>query len=101
MPSTLDLEGLRNIRFLAQGLPPSPKTNVKTILERTGFIRTLGGVEAYVALHARIPDLARADVDAAIDRADAQVLPAARGCMYVVPRREAAACLMLASELGR
>jgi hypothetical protein len=101
MPYTIDREALRAVRFLAQGFPPPSKTNVKTTLERTGFVRTLGGVEAYVALHARVPDLKRADVDATIDRVDAQVLPAARGCMYVVPRRDAAACLMLANELGR
>src|SRR5688572_24290252 len=110
MPHAIDSHGLRTLRFLAQNLPPAPKTNVKTVLEKSGFVRTLGGVEAYIALHARVPGLTRADVDHVIDSrgsdartsgVDAQVLPAARGCMYVVPRREAAACLMLANELGR
>ncbi|MFT4621440.1 MAG: hypothetical protein ACI8PZ_000092 [Myxococcota bacterium] len=66
----------------------------------TGWIRTLGGSEAYLALLARVPTVQLADVHAAVGRRDLQVLPAVRGCIYVVPRAHAPLALALARDLS-
>ncbi len=82
---------------LASGNSPC----LESLVERTGLVRTLGGVDVYVALRARIPGLQRAELDAAVERGDLRVLPSVRGCIYLVPRRVQAASLRLAAHLGR
>jgi Winged helix DNA-binding domain len=66
------------------------------VLEQTGWQRSLGGVGPYLPLFART-GLPRAAVDVAVAAQDVHELPAARGCMYVVP----AAHLALALRLGQ
>src|SRR5262249_6712322 len=65
------------------------------------FARTLGGVDVYFALRARLAGLHRAEVDGAVEERRTQVLPAARGCMYLVPKSAAALCLRVADHLSR
>lgn len=53
------------------------------ILERTGWIRSLGGSAPYLTMFSRA-GLRRETVDAALARLEIHELPAARACTYVV-----------------
>lgn len=70
-------------------------------LEATGWLRTLGGIEAYIALHNRVEGATRAVVDAALKTGEIRVMPAVRGCIYVVPERMSGYLLKLAEHLSR
>jgi hypothetical protein len=99
---SLTLPQARAVWLAAQGLPPAAaKPALLPTLERTGFVRTLGGVDVYLAVRARVPGLTRADLDALVERHDAQVVPAARGCIYLVPRRDVPFALRAAHLLSR
>ncbi len=100
-PTSIPLAPARAAFFAAQGIPPAGKPALLSALERTGFVRTLGGIDVYLALRARVPGLSRADLDRAVDRHEAQVLPSVRGCIYLVPRRDAAVALRAADLLSR
>lgn len=69
-------------------------------LAGSGFLRTLGGVDVYLAARARVPGLSRADLDAAVAARELQVVPAVRGCIYLVPRRDVPLALRVASLLS-
>jgi hypothetical protein len=73
---------------------------ITDVLERTGFVRTLGGIDVYLALRARIPTLARADLDVAAANGEVQIVPAVRGCMYLVPRAHVPLALRVAELLS-
>lgn len=92
---------VRAVRILRQGFPAAAKTNPTELLARTGYVRTLGGVDAYLALRARVPSLRRAVVDAAVASGELSVSPAVRGCMYLVPSSEAPLCLQFAGALTK
>jgi winged helix DNA-binding protein len=62
------------------------------ILERTGWVRGLGGVGTYLALHARA-EISRESVDGAVAKLQIHELPAARGCTYIVPAGDFALAL--------
>jgi uncharacterized protein YcaQ len=105
----LSRDQARRVCIAAQGLSSAPgrtpagaleRSPVKA-LEETGFVRTLGGVDVYIALRARVPGMRRADLDGAVEAQQAQVVPAARGCMYLVPRRDVPISLRVASILSR
>ncbi len=100
-PTSISLAQARAAFFAAQGIPPAGKPALLPALERTGFVRTLGGIDVYLAVRARVPGLSRADLDRAVDRHEAQVLPSVRGCIYLVPRRDAAVALRAADLLSR
>lgn len=85
--------------FASQGLV-QPGRDLTSVLEENGFVRTLGGVDVYLALKARLPGLRREEVDAAVIEHRAQVLPAARGCIYLLARRHAAVALRVAELLS-
>jgi hypothetical protein len=65
---------------------------------RTGFIRTLGGVDVYLAIRARLPTVKRAQIDAAVVGRELVVVPAVRGCIYLVSDRDVDLCLSLAEH---
>jgi hypothetical protein len=96
---TLSRAEVRAIRILRQGFAIPPKTKPADLVTHTGFVRTLGGVDAYLALRARLPSLQRAIVDAAVATGELLVSPAVRGCMYLLPRSDAPMCLRFASAL--
>ncbi len=79
---TLSLTAARRAWFDAQ-LAPAPLLEVPG-----GWTRALGGVDPYLALRARIPDLRRADVDAATSEGALWVVPGVRNCIWLVPRAE-------------
>lgn len=85
----------------AQGFPPPGGRTAVEALEETGFVRTLGGVDVYIGVRARVPGLRRADLDAVVAAHQAQIVPAVRGCMYLVPRRDVALSLRVAERLTR
>ena len=49
-----------------------------------GWIRALGGVEPYLALKARKPNLTRAQVDADFANGDLWIVPGVRNCIWMV-----------------
>ncbi|HWO23039.1 MAG TPA: crosslink repair DNA glycosylase YcaQ family protein [Kofleriaceae bacterium] len=56
-----------------------------TVIGETGWLRTLGGSDVYIAARARRPELVRGELDAAVAAGELCVVPAARGCIYLVP----------------
>jgi hypothetical protein len=52
---------------------------------RSGWLRTLGGADVYIAARARRPNMKRSELDGAVERGELRVVPAARGCIYLVP----------------
>jgi Winged helix DNA-binding domain len=69
------------------------------VLEQTGWQRSLGGVGAYLPLFARA-GLSREAIDASVAVLEMQELPAARGCMYVVPASTFALALRVGQGCG-
>lgn len=57
------------------------------VLERAGWMRSVGGAGPYLGLHAR-SGLSRPEIDAALARVEIHELPSARGCTYVLPAAE-------------
>jgi len=84
----------------AQGLGEPKPGSLDEIVASTGFLRTLGGVDVYLAMAARAPKLRQRDLDDAVARSALQVVPAMRGCIYLVPRAFAPLCLRVAEELS-
>jgi hypothetical protein len=97
----LTLPQARAIWLACQGLAAPLGGAPAALVERTGWLRTLGGAEGYLALLARAPGMSLATMDAALQADDLQVLPAARACMYVLPRAHAALGLRVAASLSR
>ncbi|MBK8099075.1 MAG: winged helix DNA-binding domain-containing protein [Planctomycetes bacterium] len=100
-PLTLTPAQVRSVRILAQGLPPAAHAELVTTLAATGFVRTLGGSDVYVAARSRVPGTTRAQLDAAVAARELQVVPAVRGCIYLVPAANAPLCLRVAEHLSR
>src|SRR2546429_305386 len=67
-----------------------------TVLERTGWARSVGGANPYLTLFARA-GVSRVDADAAVAELSIHELPSARGCTYVLPAKDFA----LALQVGR
>jgi Winged helix DNA-binding domain len=95
------LEQARAFWCAKQGLSPHVDGPVTSVVERTGWVRTLGGVDVYLAVRARSPGMRRQDLDAAVTRGELHVLPAARGCIYLVPESDRALALSFAASLAR
>lgn len=102
-PSTLRLsrDRARRVAVAAQGLAPGAALSLSDALERTGFVRTLGGVEAYLALRPRVKGFTPALLHAAMESGEVQVVPAVRGCMYLLVRDQVPGALRLAASLTR
>jgi winged helix DNA-binding protein len=90
-------ENLRAWWWHRQGLDGSlAGSDPATVLARTGWARSGGGVNPYLTLFART-GVHRAAVDEEVARLAIHELPSARGCTYVVP----AADYGLALQVGR
>lgn len=87
------LAAARHAWSTAQHLHRSSTQGLAELVASTGWLRTLGGAEAYVAMKARRPSTSAAEVHAAVEAGDLQVLPSVRGCIYLVPRADAALAL--------
>ncbi len=98
MPVSLSLAAARACWARRQGLledSPSLRDPAQVVAS-TGWLRTLGGVDVYLALRARLPSLRATDLDAAVVAGELCVTPAVRGCIYLVPRQHLPLCLRLA-----
>lgn len=98
---TIDLARARAHWHQRQGLAAPAEGSIGEVIAATGWLRTLGGVDVYLAARARKPGLTRAALDAAKDAQQVQVSPAVRGCIYLVPRGHVALALRLAEEQHR
>lgn len=99
-PTKLDPREIRRIVMHAQGLDHPRVEALPALVARTGFIRTLGGVDGYLALLARHPKLQLAEVDRAVSSGALRVTPAVRGCIYLVAEAHAPLCLAIAEQLS-
>jgi hypothetical protein len=66
--------------------------SIASVLQETGWARSVGGVSPYLGLFARC-GASREAVDQAVANLDIHELPAARGCTYIVPAADFALAL--------
>ena len=99
-PLSLSADHFRSALFTAQSLPGQCRSASEAV-EKAGLVRTLGGVDVYLAVRARVAGLERAQMDEAVERCDLQVVPAVRGCIYLVPHSEVPWTLRIAGLLSR
>ncbi len=99
-PLTLDQHQVRTVRLASQGFGSAATMPATRLVAHYGYVRTLGGCDAYLALRARHRTMHRAELDHAIERSDLQIVPAARGCIYLVPRSDVALCLRFADRMS-
>ncbi|GIJ44776.1 hypothetical protein Val02_16620 [Virgisporangium aliadipatigenens] len=93
----MDLDKLRAWWWHRQGLDGAfTGAAPAEVLARTGWARSVGGVNPYLTLFSRA-GAGREAVDADVAAVEIHELPAARGCTYVVP----AADYALALQVGR
>ena len=85
--------------FAAQSLGRRLHAPVEEAVAATGWIRSLGGATAYMALSARVRGFNVNQLHTAIAEERLLIMPSARGCMYVVPRTHSAWALELARHL--
>jgi hypothetical protein len=97
----IDLDRARAHWLQRQGLGAPVKGKIEDVVAATGWPRTLGGSDVYLALRARAPGMARKTLDQAVDASKLQVIPAVRGCIYLVPRPEVPLVLRVAEEQYR
>ncbi|MCR9244329.1 MAG: winged helix DNA-binding domain-containing protein [bacterium] len=100
MSLEFDAASVRAVRIAAQALPAPRSPAIVGQIERSGYQRTLGGADAYVAVRARVPALQRGDLEALVSEGELAVTPAVRGCIYVVPRSETPLLLRIAAGLS-
>ncbi|MEP6491398.1 MAG: crosslink repair DNA glycosylase YcaQ family protein [bacterium] len=83
-----------------QGLDGSLRgKSAASVLERTGWARSVGGVGPYVTLFSRART-SRETADAAVAKLDICELPTARGCTYVIPAGDFALGLTVGRPFG-
>ncbi|HEX2679101.1 MAG TPA: crosslink repair DNA glycosylase YcaQ family protein [Polyangiales bacterium] len=99
----LSLSQARAAWCSAQGLTRAGNgaKNAVEVLSKHGLVRTLGGVDAYIALHARLPALDAEKLHGDVRSSRLRVVPAARGCMYLVAAEHVPAALRVAEQLSR
>ena len=91
---------LRAWWFARQGLDGSlAGADAATVLERSGWSRSVAGAGPYLTLFARA-GVARAAADAAVAALSIHELPAVRGCTYVVPSSDFRLALTLGDAFG-
>jgi hypothetical protein len=99
---TLSVGRARSLWWERQGLGDDARAeDVGRAIAATGWLRTLGGADVYIAARARCPGMTRAELDGAVVRGDLRLMPAVRGCIYLVPARFAADLHALNAEPWR
>jgi len=77
-----------------QLLPPRGGVSVADVVARAGWIPSAGGTGPYLAMRARIPSIARQDVDDAVfGRMEVLEIPSVRDTAFLVPRADAGLAL--------
>jgi hypothetical protein len=97
----LSLDRARAHWHRKQGLAEPGQGSLEEIVAATGWPRTLGGVDVYLAIRARLPGMSRKELDDAVAQSRLQVIPAVRGCIYVVPRAQVPLMLRIAEDQAR
>jgi hypothetical protein len=99
MSSTLDTK-LRAWWSHKQGLDGRlARASASSVLEKTGWARSVGGVGPYLTLFSRA-GIGRAAADAAVRDLEIHELPSARGCTYVVSASDFALALKAGQTFG-
>lgn len=98
---TVDLAHARAFWYRQQGLAAPVGDTPHELVSKTGWVRTLGGIDAYLALWSRRPGLRRAAVDEALASRRLAVAPAVRGCIYLVPQEDLGLVMRFAESLSR
>ena len=99
-PASAPAARIRAWRFARQGLDGSlAGANAATVLERTGWSRSVAGAGPYLTLFARA-GISRDAADAAVLKLQIHELPAVRGCTYVVPASDFRLALTLGDDFG-
>ncbi len=81
----IDAKKLRAWWAKKQGLDGSlEKAGPAEVLEKTGWARSVGGVNPYLTLFARA-GISREEAEAALYELQIHELPSARGCTHVLP----------------
>lgn len=96
---TLDLAHARAHWFVRQGLAGPIEGTPADVVRRTGWVRTIGGVDVYLAFRSRMARFRRVALDAAVGDGRLRVSPAVRGCIYLVPEEDQALALRVAEQL--
>ena len=95
----ISITEFRQILIASQLLGNASRLGMAEVVEQAGPIRTLGGVDVYLAIRARIPDFKRDQLDQAVEQRMVQVIPAARGCIYLVAKPDVPCALRFAAQL--
>lgn len=96
----MDTKKLSAWWFHRQGLDGTLRgESASSVLTKTGWARSVGGVGPYLTLFAR-GAISREATDAAVAGLEIHELPAARGCTYVVPACDFPLALKAASAFG-
>jgi hypothetical protein len=101
MVDSLKLAQARALWWQKQALAGTAKGPLAKLLGESGWLRTLGGTDVYLAARARRPGMKRAELDAAVMAGDLRVHPAVRGCIYLVPSSAVPDLLALNAEVWR
>jgi Winged helix DNA-binding domain len=101
MADSLTLAQARALWWQKQALAGGTAGPLAALLGGSGWLRTLGGTDVYIAARARRPGMKRAELDAAVVAGDLRVHPAVRGCIYLVPSSAAPDLLALNAEAWR
>ena len=102
MSERLSLGRARSLWWERQGLGDDAiAEDIARAIGVTGWLRTLGGADVYIAARARAPGMTRAQLDAAVSRGELRVIPAVRGCIYLVPASAVADLFALYAEPWR
>ena len=96
----VDLRKLRAWWAKKQGLDGGfMNASPADVLQKTGWARSVGGVNPYVTIFAR-SGTSREKVDGALEKLEIHELPSARGCTYVLPASDFALGLSVGQGFG-
>src|SRR6185503_13037577 len=101
MAQSLTLAQARALWWQKQALAGTATGPLARVLGDSGWLRTLGGTDVYIAARARRPGMTRAELDAAVAAGELRVHPAVRGCIYLVPSSAVPDLLALNAEAWR
>ncbi|MDB4956158.1 MAG: hypothetical protein JWO36_3727 [Myxococcales bacterium] len=85
MGDSLSLDQARGHWWSRQALGNHGKGQLAHVIGESGWLRTLGGTDVYLAARARHAGMKRIELDALVANGALRVVPAARGCIYLVP----------------
>ena len=96
---SVPLERARAHWWQKQGLSSPAGKRIDEVIAATGWLRTLGGVEVYIAARARLPSATKQVLEQASEALVVQVVPAVRGCIYLLPRAHVPLALKFAESI--